>query len=331
MSRRSRPQGLQAKWAKLTLGRKVFLIAYGAIVLTALNAIFDRSVVSSDAKANLPPPAPEVAKGGPEHHFVRYKPSVERSLDAGVGLPAWRRYAAGAPASLGRPIIAVVIDDMGPNQKNARRAMTMPAPLTLSFLPYANDLTPMVTRARANGHEVLLHLPMEPINGKLHSPGPNSLLTGLDDQEIGRRLTWNLERFKGYVGVNNHMGSRFTADPSAMAPVMAELKARGLLFLDSRTTPRSVGRRLALQSGVPLGRRDVFLDNERSATEVAAQLREVEDMARRNGSAIAIGHPHDETLDVLENWIGDLERRGFVLAPISTVIARGYQIAARRN
>ncbi|NQV21993.1 MAG: divergent polysaccharide deacetylase family protein, partial [Rhodospirillales bacterium] len=147
-------------------------------------------------------------------------------------------------------MIAIVIDDMGPNQKNARRAMTMPSPITLSFLPYADDLTPMVTRARANGHEVLLHLPMEPNNSHLHQPSPNSLLTTLDAAEISERLAWNLGRFSGYVGINNHMGSRFTADPRALAPVMAELKSRGLLFLDSRTTNQTVGRRLALQAGV---------------------------------------------------------------------------------
>ena len=225
-------------------------------------------------------------------------------------------------------MIAIVIDDMGPNQKNARRAMTMPSPITLSFLPYADDLTPMVTRARANGHEVLLHLPMEPNNSQLHQPGPNSLLTTLDAAEISERLAWNLGRFSGYVGINNHMGSRFTADPRALAPVMAELKSRGLLFLDSRTTNQSVGRRLALQAGVPYGRRDVFLDNERSAGQVAVQLGLLEAAARQNGAAIAIGHPHDETLDAVEHWIGDLERRGFQLVPVSAVVAREYQIAS---
>ena len=225
-------------------------------------------------------------------------------------------------------MIAIVIDDMGPDQKNARRAMSMAGPITLSFLPYADDLTPMVTRARANGHEVLLHLPMEPDNTHVHKAGPNSLTTELKPAEMHRRLTHNLDRFKGYVGVNNHMGSRFTANSIAMKPVIDELRRRGLLFLDSRTTNRSVGRRLSLQAGIPFGTRDIFLDNERTAKRVNAQLRRVEDIARRNGVAIAIGHPHDETLSALEQWIGDLNRRGFVLVPISAAVARSYQTAA---
>jgi hypothetical protein len=281
------------------------------------------------------PPVSEPTKAGPRaaeegsaKHLVHYRAAQGERADLGLQRPAWQKFAAAAPRAAGRPMIAIIIDDMGPDQKNARRAMTMAAPMTLSFLPYADNLTPMVARARANGHEVLLHLPMEPDNGYIHRPGPNSLRTGLDRAELDRRLAWNLDRFKGYVGVNNHMGSRFTADAQALRPVIAELRRRGLLFLDSRTTTNSAGRRLALQAGVPYGARDIFLDNERSAERVAAQLRRVEEMARRNGAAIAIGHPHDETLSVLEHWIDDLKQRGFVLAPVSAVIARGYRVAA---
>jgi len=325
---------LRDKWTPLSVGRKIFLIAYSFVVIWALGIVTFYAVGSSEPTASSSTEgAIELApQGGPAQHFIRYRNAYDSSRGADDrGVPAWRRFAAAAPAAVGRPMIAIVIDDMGPNQKNARRAMTMPAPLTLSFLPYADDLTPMVTRARANGHEVLLHLPMEPKNGKVHSPGPNSLMTNLQNGELTRRLIWNLERFKGYVGINNHMGSRFTSDANALAPVMAELRARGLLFLDSRTTTQSAGRRVAKQTGVPYGRRDIFLDNERSATQVAAQLREVEAVARQNGIAIAIGHPHDQTLDALEQWIGDLEQRGFVLVPVSAVVAHTYRIAAGKK
>jgi len=269
----------------------------------------------------------QVTKGSGTSNVVYYRAAREEANRTIRNRPAWRKFAATAPQTAGRPMIAIIIDDMGPDQKNARRAMTMAAPVTLSFLPYADNLTPLVARARANGHEVLLHLPMEPDNSRFHRPGPNSLKTGLSKAELDRRLAWNLGRFKGYVGINNHMGSRFTADAQALRPVIDELRRRGLLFLDSRTTTQSAGRRLALQAGVPYGARDIFLDNERSAKRVAGQLRLVEKIARRNGAVIAIGHPHDETLSALEQWIGDLKQRGFVLAPVSAVIARGYRVA----
>ena len=330
MGAQSPGTGLRVKWRKLSVGRKVFFVAYGAVVVWALGISANRLLVTSDTTSNS---ASELTleRAGAEDavdHFIRYRNPQDGSRGGEQSVPPWRKFAAAAPISLGRPMIAVVIDDMGPDQKNARRAMDMPAPMTLSFLPYADDLTPMVARARANGHEVLLHLPMEPTNGKKHSPGLNSLMMDLSDEELSRRLEWNLGRFKGYVGINNHMGSRFTADPDAMAPVMAELRARGLLFVDSRTTTRSVGRRVALQNGVPFGQRDVFLDNIRTATQVALKLQDLEAVARRNGAAIAIGHPHDETLNALEQWIVDLEKRGFVLVPVSAVVAHNVRSMA---
>jgi hypothetical protein len=175
------------------------MIAYSFVVIWALGIVTIYAVGPSEQTASSSTEdAIELApQGGSAQHFIRYRNAYDSSRGADKGVPAWRRFAAAAPAAVGRPMIAIVIDDMGPNQKNARRAMTMPAPLTLSFLPYADDLTPMVTRARANGHEVLLHLPMEPKNGKVHSPGPNSLMTNLQNGELTRRLIWNLERFKG--------------------------------------------------------------------------------------------------------------------------------------
>jgi hypothetical protein len=116
------------------------------------------------------------------------------------------------------------------------------------------------------------------------------------------------------------MGSQFTRDRRAMAPVIAELKERGLLFLDSRTSGSSVAADAARESGVPYAVRDVFLDNELDADYVAARLAELEAAARRQGAAVGIGHPHDVTLDALERWLKEVSGRGFVLAPISAVV-----------
>lgn len=234
--------------------------------------------------------------------------------------PAWRRFAAAAPVHDVRPMIAVVIDDMGMDRRRTARATELPGPLTLSFLPYAGDLPEQTARARAGGHELLVHVGMEPTSGSV-DPGPNVLLTREPVEETRRRLVWGLERFEGYVGINNHMGSRFTADARGMATVMEELHDRGLLYLDSRTTPRTVGPAEARRAGVPFAERSVFLDPLGGVTTVQSQLAEAEAVARRRGYVVAIGHPHDATLDALQAWLPRLDARGFLLAPLSMVVA----------
>ncbi len=148
-------------------------------------------------------------------------PRIPLRADPPPAIPAWERYAVAAPQRNGRPWVAIVVDDMGLDRSRSARVIALPGPLTLAFLPYARDLERQTAAARAAGHELLLHLPMEPEGSE--NPGPDALRTDQDDQEILRRTVADLERFGSYVGVNNHMGSRFTRDARAMRPVMAEL------------------------------------------------------------------------------------------------------------
>ena len=233
----------------------------------------------------------------------------------------WRRFAMPSPDARQMPTIAVVLDDLGVDRKRTARAIGLRAPLTLSFLTYASGLERQAASARASGHELLVHVPMEPVGNNV-DPGPNVLEIGMDHDAILRRLDWGLNRFSAYVGVNNHMGSRFTADRDGMTVVMAELKRRGLLFLDSRTTGATVGPALAREYEVPLAQRNVFLDNVNTLAAVNARLDETEELARRRGFAVAIGHPRDATLMALETWLAAVPERGFVLVPLSTIIAR---------
>jgi len=242
--------------------------------------------------------------------------------------PAWQRYAVPFNRPAGAPTIAVVIDDLGMDRPGSARAVQLPGPLTLAILPYAEDLQRMADAARRRGHELLVHMPMEPSDPTV-DPGPNALLTSLDARGLHERLAGNLARFDGFVGINNHMGSRFTASAPHMAQVMAELRRRGLLYLDSRTVPETVGRRTAQRYGLPTAERDVFLDNDPSIRAVFAQLKKVEQIARTEGQAIAIGHPHDATMTALEGWLPTLASRGFVLAPITAVVDRPMEIAQR--
>ena len=233
--------------------------------------------------------------------------------------PEWLRYAARAPVETGQPKIAIVIDDLGMNRRNTAALNQMKGPLTLAFLPYADDLTAQTSAARAAGHELLMHMPMEPTTQDW--PGPGALLTSQGDEELTARLRKNFAAFQGMVGINNHMGSRLTADSHRMSLVMAELRARDLLFLDSKTTAASTGVREARRHGVPFAVRDVFLDNVAEFGPIMRQLRHVEQVARHQGVAIAIGHPHDMTLQALRRWLPEVTRRGFQIVPISTVVA----------
>jgi polysaccharide deacetylase 2 family uncharacterized protein YibQ len=243
-------------------------------------------------------------------------------------LAPWRRYAVAAPARAGRAAVAIVLDDLGLDRRRTARAIGLPGPLTLSFLPYATELAQQAEAGHRAGHELLLHLPMEAESRRI-SPGPNALRTGLEPTELLDLLAWNLGRFNGYVGVNNHMGSRFTADAGGMRTVLAELERRGLMFLDSRTSSHSVGYRLGAELGLPVAQRDVFLDNVLTADRVNDQLAEVERIAKRHGHAIAIGHPHDATLDALAEWLPQLEARGLALVPITALVRPPAHAQAR--
>jgi hypothetical protein len=181
----------------------------------------------------VPSAPPEISVLPPATGAKPAQPPQELS-----GTPPWQRYAVAAPARDSRPRIVVVMDDLGLDRRRSERTMALPAPLTLSFLPYASDLPRQTDLARRAGHELLVHVPMEPF-GHVADAGPNELDVALGRDEVLRRLRWDLGRFEGYVGINNHMGSRFTSDADALRPVIEELRARGLLFLDSRTAPHS--------------------------------------------------------------------------------------------
>lgn len=241
------------------------------------------------------------------------------------GEPAWKRYATATAIPGGAAVIAVVIDDVGLNRARTADVIALPAPVTLSFMPYGEDLQNQVDKARTLGHEVMLHLPMQPESDS-EDPGPKALLVTLPPQELQDRVVWNMDRFSGYVGFNNHMGSKFTADQEGMGVVMREAARRGLMFLDSRTTPRSTGPASAARFGVPLLKRDIFIDNVATEVAVRAQLDKAAELARTRGAAIVIGHPHKATVAALNAWIPTL--RDVTLVPITALLNRPVQAPA---
>ncbi|WP_374652685.1 divergent polysaccharide deacetylase family protein [Dongia sp.] len=241
-------------------------------------------------------------------------------------LPQWLEYSVAARDPGNSPMITIVLDDVGVAPQHAEMAIALPAPIVISVMTYARNAAALARTARAKGHEIMVHMPMQPVNASIN-PGPNALAVGMEADELRRRIDWGLGRLDGYVGFNNHMGSRFTQDAGGMSIVLEEARKRGLLFLDSKTIAGSVGDSLAARMGVTHIARDVFLDDDMSETAVARQLAEAERIARKQGYAVAIGHPHPATIAVLKRWLPEAKRRGFAIVPLTTIVKKREGVA----
>ena len=218
------------------------------------------------------------------------------------------------------PVIAIVIDDMGVDRKHSARAIKLPPQVTLSYLPYSTQIKEQTDAAKTAGHELLVHMPMQPDRASA-DPGPDYLGTQMSPLELHDRVEKNLAAFDGYVGINNHMGSKFTCDGDGIEVLMKVLEERKLMFLDSRTSPASVAETEARAHHLQTSHRDVFIDDDESPAAVAKSLARIERVAKHGGAAIAIGHPKDVTLGALEKWLPTLKEKGFELVPLSEVIA----------
>jgi len=236
-------------------------------------------------------------------------------------IPLWRTNAVILSEIPEGPQVAIVIDDAGIDRRRTKQVIGLPGPLTIAFLTYARRLEEQVKAASEAGHEIMTHVPMQPHNPDAN-PGENALKTDLEPDAVKSRLEWALSRIPNHVGINNHMGSRFTSHDKGMKVVMEELRRRGLLFLDSRTTQKTVGAKLASLYHVPHAVRNVFLDHDPKLEVIKKQLTTLERIARKRGYAVAIGHPRDATIEALAQWLPILAEKGLVLVPISAIIAR---------
>jgi polysaccharide deacetylase 2 family uncharacterized protein YibQ len=220
-----------------------------------------------------------------------------------------------APA--GQPRAAIVIDDLGNDLVPAVRIAGWPEPVAGAVRPGLRWSAESARALARGGKEVLLHLPMEPEGYPRVRPGPGVVLRSQTDAEIARLLETDLATVPGAIGVNNHMGSAATADPRVMKVVAHVLSARGLFFLDSRTTDATVAERSAAEAAVPTVSRRVFLDDVATEAAVHVQLQELVRRARDEQSAVAIGHPYPATLAVLERELPRLIAEGVRLVKVS--------------
>lgn len=214
----------------------------------------------------------------------------------------------------GKPKVSLVIGGLGLNAAATRAAIeTLPPEVTLSFVPYADGLQGWVDLARANGHEVLLEIPMEPMDYPANDPGPYTLLAQAQPEEIGKRMDWLLSRVTGYFGVTNYLGGRFLASDTGVRTFAAFLKQRGLAFLDDGQAVR------AASAGLPRASADRILDDQLSPEAIDRQLAALEAAARDRGHVLGSGFAYPLTLQHVARWAEGLERRGFQLAPASAM------------
>lgn len=221
------------------------------------------------------------------------------------------------------PALAVIIDDIGFDAAAIERLLALDIPLTFSVLPYAPDAPGVARRIAAAGRDVFVHLPMEPAG--LEDPGPFAITTAMPAEAAARRAAWALDRLPGASGVNNHMGSRLTADASAVSRALAAFAGSDLVFVDSVTTPDSVAASAAARLGLAAARRDVFLDHVRDPRAISAQIEAALAKARTEGSAIAIAHPYPETIAALADLQARADAAGVTLVAASALVRRSHQ------
>lgn len=248
----------------------------------------------------------ELAALVPGAKLTRISPDVwDMSID---GLPTHR---LNLPAEAAKPDeprrakgrLSIVIDDMGEDVGLARELAKLGVPVAFSIWPDSGHREDVLKIAKASGREILIHLPMQPKGYPKVAPGPHALLTTMTADQIASAVHRAVKRVHGAIGLNNHMGSEFTESRFGMRAALSAMSEDGLFFLDSRTTAASVGVAEAKKLGLRTHQRDVFLDNELNVAAIVKQMRKAEAIARERGHAIAIGHPHKETVAALRQWL----------------------------
>ncbi len=216
----------------------------------------------------------------------------------------------------GKPKVAMVVGGLGLNAASTKAAIErLPPEITLSFVPYADNLQGWIDLARANGHEVLLEIPMEPNDYPTNDPGPYTLMAAAQPPDTVKRLDWLLSRASGYFGVANYLGGRFLASDSAMGVFSGQMKARGLAFVDDGSAGHRGG-------GPPRASADAVVDEQLSADAINQALLGLEAKALQHGAALGTGFAYPVTVEQVIHWAGGLPGRGYQLAPASAITRR---------
>jgi len=268
----------------------------------------------------------------PDADLIERSPTGFLPVIGRDGRQPWQVYARPFDLNDKRPRVAVIISNLGVSATQTDAAINhLPAGATLAYQPYSRRLGEWINLSRAAGHEVMLALPMEPADYPRNDPGPNALLTALEPAKNLERLNWVLSQGTGYVGLVGYAGSRFTAAREDMMPVLDTLKRRGLLYVDSHETAQTVVPALAADAKLPFVSSNRGIDRDPTRAGVDKRLAELEDIARRNGSAVGIGSPFPVTFERIALWAQGLEDRGLVLAPVSAVVGRAKEQPSQKG
>ncbi|MGY2902469.1 divergent polysaccharide deacetylase family protein [Bradyrhizobium sp. URHC0002] len=241
------------------------------------------------------------------------------------GLKPFTVYAADADRTKAAkmPVIAIVVGGLGVGAaKTADAIMKLPPAVTLAFTPYGADPAKLAERARAQRHEILLQVPMEPFDYPDNDPGPQTLLTTLTPEQNIDRLYWHLSRFQGYAGIANFMGARFTATDAVMQPVVREAAKRGLGYLDDGSSPRSAAPSLTAAQSMPFAKADFTIDAVPTSAEIDRTLVKLETLAKERGLAVGVASALPISIERLAAWIKTLDSRGIMLVPLTTAMLK---------
>jgi uncharacterized protein len=241
------------------------------------------------------------------------------------GLKPFTAYAAEADRAKAAkmPVVAIVVGGLGVGAaKTTDAIMKLPPAVTLAFTPYGLDPAKLAERARAQRHEILLQIPMEPFDYPDNDPGPQTLLTTLAPEQNLDRMYWHLSRFQGYAGIANFMGARFVVNDAVMQPIVREAAKRGLGYLDDGSAPRSVAPTLAAGQAMPFARADLSIDAVPTALEIDRALVKLESLAKERGVAIGIASALPISIERIGVWVKTLENHGIMLVPLTTAMLK---------
>lgn len=287
-----------------TLSAVVYFVFLGPGTVTPPKPESLTTVHKTTPLINTQKPVPAVPSSAP----VAIAPEIKTLAEPKVETKKKPLVAIPEAETEKKPLVAIIIDDMGYRKAVGERFLELDMELSFSFLPFGPHTKDLSQKAGQLGKDILLHLPMEP-NDLKSDPGLGALMVSMNKKTIQKIFKKDLAEVPMAIGVNNHMGSRFTCNPKAMRIVLEQVRAEGLFFLDSLTTSKSVGFSMAGAMGIKTIKRDVFLDNNLNKKKIINQLESLVKIAEKHGQAIGIGHPNRETLDAVIEFENRLKSR----------------------
>jgi len=272
----------------------------------------EAAIIVSPRRSLKPAPLAEVSEAGPYGDLPRIGSGNKKPQNVYA-----RPVSAGIIHS-DMPKVAILLGGMGLNAELTKKAISkLPGEVSFAFAPYGEDLQAQVNRARAQGHEIMLQLPLEPFGYPASNPGPKTLMTTSDANANLDALAWHMGRFAGYTGITNYMGAKFLTDVAALRPVLAEMKKRGLIFLDDGTANRSMSAQIGKIIGLPVEAGARVIDADPAEQSIEQALADLEAEAKASGLAIGTGTGLDVTIDAVDEWSRSLAEKGILLVPVS--------------